>query len=428
MTESVDFRDLIERLQSVAQDPHPSLGSDPGRTILIDSALRIVETGQMPETALNPQARALVDFCESILGDDRLNEFNEHRVEIQADRVYCTYFGLIEWLLHRTQEVGAERAIIDVAEYLASDTLSYEIVTVLGAVEVADIAEVSDRILLTPWTPPPLPQPVSQPIAQSMMRLGWMCPAAIVRHDNVPRKHRPGDEEQSFDPHFFDDIDDAIHSMTVCGPSGAYVAGRYIRFAPNIPLPPSGLMSVEPEVRGARRETFSAAAGKLLRAVFPLFRSLRNDAREALLLPIGRLNLGMRRQTLLDMAIELGIAMESFFLHEAGKKRARGQITQRLASRAAGLLGATARERKQLAELFVDAYGLRSEGVHRASFKHLSTTEQNSAKSTLYTAYACTAEALRKAVMQQNQFDWQTIASGAIAEAEAAIRTAKQRS
>jgi hypothetical protein len=425
MVDKRDFSDLVARLHLATKRPHPWFGLEPGHTILISEALRRAEMPDQTAGQMPIEMRAFTDLCKCVRGDPRLVEFDGRFVAIQWAHVHCTYFGLIEWLIRRARAVGPDSTVSDLANYLSRDELTYEIFYVLGAVEVANIIQVNDRISLTPWTPP-LRQSTSSAIAQPMVtHLGWLCPAALIRRDTVPRLHLADDAAPAHDRHFFDDMDDTLHCMTIAGPSGAYLAGVYFAFDQSLPLPSPSIGYIEPEVRGARRDPFPLESAGELRALLPLFQALPTNASESLLLPISRINLGMRRQHTLDTAIELGIALESFFLHDPSKKRTRGRITERLVARATGLLGHTAAERAAIADLFTRTYDIRSEAVHRASLKDL--PDQAGVKPTLDTAYTYAAAALRLAVRCHNQFDWSAIEQSGLAEAQAAIEHHKAR-
>lgn len=92
------------------------------------------------------------------------------------------------------------------------------------------------------------------------------------------------------------------------------------------------------------------------------FLSLGDNSIKRLLIPLERLNAAILRKDTVNKAIELGIAIESLFINDDKKN----ELSFKIKIRAAFLLGKSADERFEIAELFRNLYGYRSSAVHGA--------------------------------------------------------------
>ena len=91
------------------------------------------------------------------------------------------------------------------------------------------------------------------------------------------------------------------------------------------------------------------------------FSALPEHNKRVLRVAIDRVNRALRRHWSVDAAIELGIALEAFFLSDDEQS----ELTYRLALRCAWWLGETPEERKQLMKWARVVYQCRSDAVHR---------------------------------------------------------------
>ena len=92
------------------------------------------------------------------------------------------------------------------------------------------------------------------------------------------------------------------------------------------------------------------------------YAGLQSDIKTRVQIPIDRLNRAIRRRSLADSAIELGIALEALFLTDIDAKE--GEISFKVRLRGAWLLGENAKDRKRLMREFRDLYACRSVAVH----------------------------------------------------------------
>jgi hypothetical protein len=117
-----------------------------------------------------------------------------------------------------------------------------------------------------------------------------------------------------------------------------------------------------------------------------------------------RLNSAMRRPSLVDSAIDLGIALESIFLPDG-----RGALTFRLRVRAARWLGSTPEERKRLSVMVGDLYAVRSKAVHEGRVPDV--IHERTTRELLEEGYELTARAL-VALISKGDPDWDEVMYG----------------
>jgi hypothetical protein len=96
------------------------------------------------------------------------------------------------------------------------------------------------------------------------------------------------------------------------------------------------------------------------------FLKLNESEKGKLKITIKRINLSRRNHNIVDKAIDIGIAMELFFLSEEGNKN---DLSFRLCLRAAWLLRPSVEDRKKIFELFKKIYDFRSQAVHQGIIK-----------------------------------------------------------
>jgi hypothetical protein len=119
---------------------------------------------------------------------------------------------------------------------------------------------------------------------------------------------------------------------------------------------------VAPTSLSARYDIWRAEHGPLGRKLFESFCALDDPRKDALRLPMQRLNSAMRRASAVDSAVDLGIALEALFLNDLDDDR--GELTFRLRLRMARFLEQEKAKRHDLFQLAGDLYSIRSVAVH----------------------------------------------------------------
>ncbi len=111
-----------------------------------------------------------------------------------------------------------------------------------------------------------------------------------------------------------------------------------------------------------------ALDGESIAELFHRFEDLKPSEKNVMRVSLDRLNQALRRQNIVDKAIDLGIALEVMLLHGIGEKD-RGELSYRSSIRGATFLGGRKPERLKTLKLLKDAYGLRSKAVHSGVLK-----------------------------------------------------------
>lgn len=106
-----------------------------------------------------------------------------------------------------------------------------------------------------------------------------------------------------------------------------------------------------------------ALDGESIAELFHRFEEFEPSEKSVMRVALDRLNQALRRQNIVDKAIDLGIALEVMLLHGIGKKD-RGELKFRSSIRGATFLGGGKPERLKTLKLLKDAYDLRSDAVH----------------------------------------------------------------
>jgi hypothetical protein len=129
--------------------------------------------------------------------------------------------------------------------------------------------------------------------------------------------------------------------------------------------------------------------------------ALPDNVRRSLEVPIDRLNQAIGGQNDIDMAIDLGVSLESLLLH--GLNEDRGELSFRLSLRGAALLGGDAAARKGTFDLLRNMYKLRSQAVHAGRLRGRVNEEE------LKAAFAVCARLIRKVIEQGAWPNWQAL-------------------
>tara|TARA_R110001606_G_scaffold233942_1_gene381576 strand:- start:71745 stop:72914 length:1170 start_codon:yes stop_codon:yes gene_type:complete len=139
----------------------------------------------------------------------------------------------------------------------------------------------------------------------------------------------------------------------------------------------------------------------LIKAVFDALAAM--SEREVLERAIDRLGRSRLAIDPIDRAIDLGIAAEIVLMHDVGSSNA--EITYKISSRAAWLIGENIDARTEIFELMRDLYGARSKAVHSGKFPTKKPVDLDAADRMV--SYVI------RLVLERGQFpDWKRLALG----------------
>ena len=165
---------------------------------------------------------------------------------------------------------------------------------------------------------------------------------------------------------------DILHALTLVGPSAPVVIMEWQAYKANFPYsqPTSGQWATHELNPEAIPKEIPNIDTKLATKVSKAFLGLNSDRKQLLRIPLQRLALSVRRRTLADKAIELGIAFEALLTSDRSHH---DPVAHLVRLRGALLHGGTLAEKKRVYSLLRDVYSLRSKAVHDG---HIAETEK----------------------------------------------------
>ena len=276
------------------------------------------------------------------------------------------YEGLASWLVFRALQAGVERALDDLRRYVTESEFECYYIKALGGIEVEGLVPLGNDITLVPFSS------VADGFQKRLCEYESLGPgstprpsAALVQTLIHPRIHINPDEtipnsltKMASSNH----LEDARLCLTLVGPSGPAGFGSWFMAAEWVPCMFGSCSMYAPavELRGGRRRLENSEYERA-REIHELFLHLDSDSQARLRVPLQRLNLAIRRYSIVDSAIDLRIAMEAAFLDDLKND---GELSYRLRIRAARLLETDEQKRRDLYATFGDIYELCSKAVH----------------------------------------------------------------
>ncbi len=313
-----------------------------------------------PGSALK-ELRGLHNLVQSIPALEFFNHACQYTLGYQKD---VRFHFLVEWLISRGQQVGAEQAIKDLIRYLNADTIEVTEILAIDGFDVKENIKIGDYELIA-WNNLAMTDTKFQ-IAVRGLFGGRDPTAALIQRHEIQRVHvRLWDR---YIPDVFPSLESALEVLRCI----TAIAGGGFCLLHHWFEPP------EWAAWGVCRSSFGVDSTTILHSVslnesdvpklhecVSHFRALDENSRLRLLVPMDRLNrsylTGMRH---VDKAIELGIAFESLF----SPIKLTENITSTVCNRAEKFLGGTRKERRKINNTFRDIYDLRSRSVHTGRF------------------------------------------------------------
>lgn len=316
------------------------------------------------------------------------------------------------WLGGRASEVGADRALGDLNRYLDADYFPALQVMALGGVIVDRSHELSDSISLVPFGRLPASRQKRWLQPQRGLPIDKSAPtAALIREFQHPKMHLEPDSETPDELRSWNeaqDLRDARLCLSLAGPCGPVRVAKWEQAAAWVPClggehsPTSIQRPLSAHV--TRREELSTQEIKRAAAFLDKYSKVERGKRDWLQTALERFSSAYQRPSDVDKAIDLGIAIETTFLHDIDQF---GELTFRIRTRAARLLGSTAAERKDLYRLFGDLYSLRSSAVHEGRLPS-SKMRGRTPREVLEQGFEQLAKAIHK-IIDEDVFDWQAV-------------------
>jgi hypothetical protein len=220
---------------------------------------------------------------------------------------------LVQWLISRGQQVGAEQTIKDLIRYLISETIEVTETLAIDGFDVKENIKIGDYELIA-WNNLAMTDTKYQ-VAVRGLYSGRDPTAALVLRHEIQKVHiRRWDHPTPYVPHSIEPTLDVLRCMTAIAGGGFRL--RHYWFEPE----EWAAWAVNLSTFGVDSTTFlhevelNQADVPIIRKCVSHFRALDENSRLRLLVSLDRLNrsylAGMRH---IDKAIELGIAFESLY-------------------------------------------------------------------------------------------------------------------
>lgn len=318
-----------------------------------------------------------VDLLEALRLEPELKVFDGtmlHVLSITSQAL--EYWHLAAWLVARAQSVGSNQALKDLSHYLEAPEIPCEVAVVFSGLEPQGSYDMGRGISFIPWAAL-RDSPQKQSLHERfVMGLSFNFPAgALVREHKTKKIYvSQADFQKNFEKYTtssFDgtDLFDSLMCLALVGPSAPQVLASWVTVPAWTPIV-AGSMQL-PGLEGFSAEQKISPDGyNKGRELFEAFCSAPASFQAHLRLVMQRLIRAMRRGAPVDAAIDLGISLEGLYLSDMQDDR--GELSFRLRTRSARLLGGTEAERKRIFDLMGDIYGLRSSAVHTGSVDAMS--------------------------------------------------------
>ena len=322
-------------------------------------AWQCVALRDAPDTA-PPEFRSL----RTVLAEIPALECFEHAEQRSIwPRMAISPGFLLYWLLSRAQITDAPRAVADLQRYLGVTEIELDDVLHIDGIDLKETVAIG-ALELIPWSHVPMSDTRWQLIAR--YGIGHMPTAAVRRRFKVGRTHiRPWDPPPPFQPYSLEPSLDLLRCCTAVRLAPWRLLHQTVEAPDWAPWEPDSQSFGSDGTASAMSVPLTAEQVPRLLACASAFAQLEPSAKDRLRISLDRLNrsllAGLRH---VDVAIELGIGMESLF---SPTKLGEG-IAFAIRTRAAKWIGGSTEDRHATSALVRDLYELRSMAVHSGRF------------------------------------------------------------
>lgn len=340
--------------------------------------------------------------------------------------------NFVSWLIQHGLKFGPEYAVECVEKFLASGVTPTLEITLLQGISIEESCELTAEFSLVKIEDIPsasfkegfeLFRRENLPMhhqwrANLTRRVVPTC--ALIRKFDTPSTILPlviGDEESlpPFNPVKPSDAADILRCLTLLGPSGVVAVANWVELQDDVPFK-GYLGSFTPmfELNYIASGCVEVSHDELeaIKSLLSNYINLDPTLKQFLLVPLIRLNYAIRKSTDIDVAIDLGIALEALLTHGRTEN---DPISLIFRLRAAFFLGESDFDRrKYLEQMFKAIYTLRSKAVHGSTFKEVVKVNGDDLKikDILKAGINLCAEIIKKILIHGKQPDWDSIMLG----------------
>ena len=354
---------------------------------------------------IDPGPRAML--LEAVRAEEELQVFNNrlHLFMYHGERL--RFEDLINWLVTRGHEIGPGGAVGDLKRYIGAEQIPFDEVAALAGIAVDEGVDLGKGIFLMPFTDIPdsgqktsLTTTENVPAPSAALVCKSFSQKYPVRGRGRRRPGRVGRREE---------LREACTVLTLAGPSTPVFTVSWATPEPWVPSPPVFSLSGPALEFGAARTTLLPRERyAYAREIHELYAPLEKELKQALRIPIERLNQAMRRLQPADAAIDLGISFEALFLSD--REPDRGELGFTLRVRVGRYLGSCEQERRELARLVRRIYSIRSAAVHSGSVP--TKIEGIGVNQLLADGYQVMASGIEKIIRGRGIPDWSSVVFG----------------
>jgi hypothetical protein len=340
----------------------------------------------------------LVSLLTEIKKYPELSIFDNFMEVAGSGAIRIIYSDLMGWLIERAASKSPEEAVKNLEKYVSTEEIPLSEVIAISGLKLKESCELANGIRLIPWELFPECSQKDYINNEFIRRSPVYIPSAVVLKEKpIKRSHihvPQGETKKYFDTNVFNELDDALLCISLVGPVSTFAIVKWLQPPEWAPLRGSGYHIPFYEGRPISKD-WPADGCEQAQRLYKAFLDLTDDERSVLIIPLKRLNVAMRKWSLVDSAIDLGIALESIFLNELEDDR--GELTFRLRLRASRFLGSDLASRKNLFKIFGNLYSLRSRAVH--SGKLPDKLKKQPVSEILNQGFNLTAEAITKIIL-----------------------------
>lgn len=303
-----------------------------------------------------------------------LEFFNGGAIFLGSYAIRTQVQTLAHWLLAQSLKFSPDEAVNRLHRFVELDATPVELVIGIRGINVKSEVDLGEGIKLLPFAQipnSPTKQMLENPDQSSFSRpfSQGVPTSALVQAASIKPKMASDFLENpisNLDKQSLEKLRDTLHCLTLVGPCAPIALCEYYQTPEWIPLLYQGggmsspVHEIDPDVTIPDQVLPSLDVSEA-RKVIQGYLGLRKELKQKIHLPIERINRAMRRQSNVDKAIELRIALESILTADRDKD---APISFLIRLRGSLLLGGSPDERRRHFEFFRELYNLCSSAVH----------------------------------------------------------------
>jgi len=358
----------------------------------------------------NPNAlKPISPLLNCIEGIPELKIFNGLMQILPRSAFRFDYGNLASWLINHSKKTTIDQTIEHLQQYIDSNEIPSQFVSVVMGLKVTKKCIIDDKIKIVPWNE--LNHSEKKEMAEKHLKNrffpGVVNKLSCIIHNFAFKKYHATQDFKNSNP--FQGIpcnhQEIIHCAGLFGPIAPTIMVDYILFPdwmPTVGIDYGLFHSWETPSEYEWPEKAYEDFPKL----YDKYKTLPSSAKEKIKIPLYRLNSAMKGQTIIDQAIDSGIALEALFLSDLSKNE-RGELNFKLKTRGSRYLRSSFDDRKKTYKLIGDLYEIRSQAIHSGRLKE--NTNKEPTGILIRKGYELIAETLIKIINEGKIPEWDQV-------------------